>query len=494
MLAARAVFLADSGKPERAAADFDVALNLIGEKSPQWRCGQAVMQQAVQRNDVFEHLVKLRPLDTELVFHRCVFHVWDGQMAEAQAQALRLAPHADPLQRTALALLVGDRENFERLRGAARENPNLYMKTHLLAMAPTEEPMTTDLLATAEQMWQQGGNSWMHRRALGMAQLRAGRLDDAVSSLEASPTKATWQEDAYLWALLAMAHYQLDHGEEARKWLHRCELWFDWTGRIGDTARLFGSYDGLGVTYLLACIYYLEAKALIEGPAAATNVREFQAQRAQAAESRREAAAAAAEANAEAALQRAVELAGSNPVPWIERGRWYAKRGRLQKADTDFACAFQLAPAHPLCRLERARRERTVIAAWDFSKGLEGVSEVALCKLSTAGGVLTIDSTGTDPSFVSPEFKATAGRKELTICARIHGTQQWQLFWSATQSGWSEDKSVAFVIEGGDGEWHEYRAAFDPSPDLTGLRFDPPDETGIHAELAWIMLAEHPHD
>src|SRR5262249_19695693 len=85
VLAARAVFLADSGKPERAAADFDVALNLIGLKNPQWRCGQPVMQQAVQRNDVFEHLVKLRPLDTELVFHRCVFHVWDGKMAEAQA-------------------------------------------------------------------------------------------------------------------------------------------------------------------------------------------------------------------------------------------------------------------------------------------------------------------------------------------------------------------------------------------------------------------------
>src|SRR4029450_4351550 len=56
VLAARAVFLADSGKPDRAAADFHAALNLFGETNPQWRCGQPIMQQAALREEAFERL------------------------------------------------------------------------------------------------------------------------------------------------------------------------------------------------------------------------------------------------------------------------------------------------------------------------------------------------------------------------------------------------------------------------------------------------------
>ncbi|HUG89691.1 MAG TPA: hypothetical protein VML55_02585, partial [Planctomycetaceae bacterium] len=48
--------------------------------------------------------------------------------------------------------------------------------------------------------------------------------------------------------------------------------------------------------------------------------------------------------SAEAAWQRVVDLAGDDPLPWIQRGRWYAEHGQQEKADADFAKAAGLTP------------------------------------------------------------------------------------------------------------------------------------------------------
>ena len=47
---------------------------------------------------------------------------------------------------------------------------------------------------------------------------------------------------------------------------------------------------------------------------------------------------------AETDWQKAVELAGKDPMPWILRGRYYAERNEPQKADSDFAQAASLTP------------------------------------------------------------------------------------------------------------------------------------------------------
>jgi tetratricopeptide (TPR) repeat protein len=47
---------------------------------------------------------------------------------------------------------------------------------------------------------------------------------------------------------------------------------------------------------------------------------------------------------AEAAWQRAVDLAGHDPLPWIHRGRWHAERGEHVKADADYSKAASLTP------------------------------------------------------------------------------------------------------------------------------------------------------
>ncbi len=47
---------------------------------------------------------------------------------------------------------------------------------------------------------------------------------------------------------------------------------------------------------------------------------------------------------AEAELTRMVEVGGVDPMPWIHRGRWYAERGELAKADADYAKAAVRTP------------------------------------------------------------------------------------------------------------------------------------------------------
>jgi serine/threonine protein kinase/WD40 repeat protein/Flp pilus assembly protein TadD len=48
--------------------------------------------------------------------------------------------------------------------------------------------------------------------------------------------------------------------------------------------------------------------------------------------------------DAERIWQHIVELAGDDPLLWIERGRWYSERGEHQKADADFIKAATLTP------------------------------------------------------------------------------------------------------------------------------------------------------
>lgn len=198
---------------------------------------------------------------------------------------------------------------------------------------------------------------------------------------------------------------------------------------------------------------------------------------------------------AEAAWHRAVERAGKDPVPWIQRGRWYAQRGAHDKAQADFAQAFKLDPDHPLCRLEREKQQRAkhdgkVSAVWDFSHGAAGWSAGSTGRLTAAGGILTMEGTGRDPLFIA-NVKAPSGRKVLTICARAPSAMNCQIFWrTKTAASFTEEMSVRFDMPGSDGKWREHRVSFEAESDLASLRFDLPDNGDGKLELAWMILTD----
>jgi serine/threonine protein kinase/TPR repeat protein len=68
------------------------------------------------------------------------------------------------------------------------------------------------------------GNFW---NALGVAQYRDGSWDDAIMSLTKAEELARDKYLAFNGFFLAMAHWQLDHKDEARKWYDRSVEWMD---------------------------------------------------------------------------------------------------------------------------------------------------------------------------------------------------------------------------------------------------------------------------
>jgi WD40 repeat protein/tetratricopeptide (TPR) repeat protein len=94
--------------------------------------------------------------------------------------------------------------------------------------------------------------------ALGVAQYRAGRYAEAVTTLEQSLAAGAGQSDAFDLFFLAMAHHQLGHREEARGCYERAVRWLDrfQTHRANEKPSTF--WNELEIRYLRS-----EAEALI---------------------------------------------------------------------------------------------------------------------------------------------------------------------------------------------------------------------------------------
>ncbi len=60
---------------------------------------------------------------------------------------------------------------------------------------------------------------------LGAAQCRAGRLEEAIKTLEEGIKSREGQSVPEDWAFLAMAHHRLGHHDQARLWLERFKTW-----------------------------------------------------------------------------------------------------------------------------------------------------------------------------------------------------------------------------------------------------------------------------
>ncbi len=273
MLTARAVFLADAGHPDRAAADFNAALDLLSDAGPKprWRWGVPIDCEVAQREDVLERLAALRPHDARPLITRMALRMQQGDVAGARSDAERLAPGGSSWRASLLgaeALWRGEIEEFDRIRGGA-PRANGIDQIIILGLAPTTEPMTTELLQEAERMWREQPHHGWNRRWLALAQLRAGQYIEALNNLEASLTpRERWQEDGGHWPLLAIAHHHLGNTDAARLWLNKTALWLQLrqeaeSRRIGAAT---GVDDMLLEAWLYAMVFYREAKALIDGP------------------------------------------------------------------------------------------------------------------------------------------------------------------------------------------------------------------------------------
>ncbi len=119
--------------------------------------------------------------------------------------------------------------------------------------------------------------------AMGLAQYRGEQFGGGRSASIAQGSRpAGWlaANDARIWPVLAMAHWRLNRQDEARWWLARAETWVDMTRRATEVLRSIG--DVPASVWLNSHLLYLEAKALIDGAAAVSEVRQSLASRAEA--------------------------------------------------------------------------------------------------------------------------------------------------------------------------------------------------------------------
>jgi serine/threonine protein kinase/tetratricopeptide (TPR) repeat protein len=337
VLAARAVFFADYGQSARGAADFEAALKPMQER---YRAGVPIDVAVAARSD----------LDPVLA----AFHTDDGLQRLARILTTHEIrhQHIPKMDWTAseqayipacLALLNNDLAEFERLRNSRPRTQSPYFATILLGLAPTTEPLTSELLTSAEQMRRTKDDEW-GRRFDGVALLRAGRYEEAIKRFEGALGSAKdWQADGVVYPLLALAHHHRGHQDIARRWLAKSRLWLGWHMRISaeDAASMRGANRVLPRDWLLlALVYWRESLTLIEGPEVAdAELARLTTEPVEIAALRPDVDQRIAES-----FNRAIAATPDNPLLWIKRGRWFAERGQLEKSDADYAKAAALTP------------------------------------------------------------------------------------------------------------------------------------------------------
>jgi tetratricopeptide (TPR) repeat protein/serine/threonine protein kinase len=352
--AARASFLADRGEVPRAADAFWSAVQAANAKG--WAdFGRIVEYELAQHEEVLSELLRRFPQNAGLNRVRGESLARRGLWAEArQSYSTGDRYWLHESCNAALSLLLGDEAGYERacrrqpplLRQNPRGAPELFgvRQVEIRGLRPSDPAEAVELLRLLKEESAAAGEWRQPLFARGLARYRNGDFEGAIEALQkAQQPHNDWQRDAFLWPVLAMAHWQVGRHDEARKWLSRSETWVDLTHRAVDIPLSVGPHNTVHDWWLYAHVLHFEAKALIDGPAASQEALQLLATRAatrtrEAPEKRMQASLA----RAEAAWKRAIEAAPADPMPLIQRGRWYAERGEPEKADADFARAAAL--------------------------------------------------------------------------------------------------------------------------------------------------------
>ena len=343
VLIARARFFADRDSTDRAAADFDAALTLHGPNSS--RSANRTVRIMAQYPNVWEAVRRIRPHERRLWHGRGEYHALQGLWDEAAAdfdQATAVNPNATrdnaATEYAALKLLSGDDGGYLAVCRQVADTKTSYkhaglanLRTWLLS--PDGLPEAERRSDEVEKILAGSSDSWT-RHAAGLFQFRQGNFAESIAILNDMRIHKpqSLNKSMMIWSVLAMAEHRLGNAHQAQKWLRA----LDAALQLSNDPALVSADVGT-VDWLYSRVLYREAKRLVEGPEALAMAEAEQA-------SRQGTLREGFTARAEAAWQRVVDLAGDDPMPWIQRGRWYAERGKHDKADADFTKAASLTP------------------------------------------------------------------------------------------------------------------------------------------------------
>ncbi|HMC90417.1 MAG TPA: tetratricopeptide repeat protein, partial [Gemmataceae bacterium] len=273
---------AKTGRFDEAAADFAKALsqlpgseNLIPDPEILcWPNRAGIDEAVVERDEVFNAVVKLRPNDAQLwaarAYHSSRRGQWQ-QAATAMAKVNELAPsvHHGWYLNAPLCLKVGDLEGYRRTcremltRSARTKNPYMAERTaktcSLIPNAVSDRELVTKLADQAVSGTEKHGGYVWFVLAKGMTDYRDGRFTTAITWLGKSlsldrENPEVPERDALAHLFLAMTHHQLGRPDEARQALDKARKMTEAIAREPDNQ----FYDWLRVH-----IVRREAEALV---------------------------------------------------------------------------------------------------------------------------------------------------------------------------------------------------------------------------------------
>jgi serine/threonine protein kinase len=230
------------GQQRKEAAQFygDAAMKLLREAVSKGYRDVAHMKKdhglnPLRPREDFQKLV------AELVLAKARDYVrlsqWDKAAAEYAKADLRARPlRDDAFAYACLFLIRGDGEGYNRFcqgmiqRVAQTADPiEVYTLARSCAMARKGPVDPARAVQWAER--QRSPSPWDYH-VLGLAQYRAGQLDQALQSFTRANVKA-WKHRELNWFGLALVHHRLGHPDEARQCLARGIQWLEREGPPG---------------------------------------------------------------------------------------------------------------------------------------------------------------------------------------------------------------------------------------------------------------------
>jgi serine/threonine protein kinase len=273
----RGLLLAELGQPDRAAADFARAVQLLPEDhffdSPRSR----LILELASYDRAFSKLLEARPGDHQLWMGRGRYHALCSRWRQAADDVARGIAAATPgthefYEYACLLLIVGDEERYRRLIQSLRresgesKDPRLtYELARACTLAPEPVVDPGQVVKWARFAVESSPFAW-HCHVLGAACYRAGDHAEAIRWLEDSLTRP-WDPKGRVGRaqnqfVVAMAHFRLGHGAQSRARLDEAVRCCDEL----EASRIRGAVTYTAASdWLTIRLYRREAEALIVG-------------------------------------------------------------------------------------------------------------------------------------------------------------------------------------------------------------------------------------
>ncbi len=217
-----------------AADEFATAVDLLPDNTSTISPRKTACRELAQWDELFNHVVQIRPDDTSLWIGRAEYQVQHSQWKEALSELTKIIQnrplHDDSFEYACLLVWLGDNAAYEKFcrelagrAGQPQDEFAAFIMARVCALGPCKAVDRETVLGWVEKTGVTEAAAY-RLHVLGLAYYRAGKYEQAIQYLEKSNAN-NWTDPARSmnWLVLAMAYHQLhnvDQSEQSLKTAH----------------------------------------------------------------------------------------------------------------------------------------------------------------------------------------------------------------------------------------------------------------------------------